>query len=571
VNLLWLIFLAIQVDAAEPETWRSHIVLVGDSTVTDKAGWGTGFAACLADNVKCTNLARGGRSSSSFRDEGHWQKVLEHRPDIVLIQFGHNDEPGHPGKSNPARGGYSENILRYVKEAREAGILPVLVTPISRRQWGKNDADKNRIDSSLEVYSSEVKKIADEWKVPLIDLHDRSKEVYESLGPKGCEMITTRKENGQWDGTHMNRAGANMFGSMVAMDCRSDVPEMRSFFLTSKLAELQKSQPAPSMSEVSSKPLWEWDGQLSSQGERKITVSADGSGDFRTLQEAIEAAPAGNSDRTMIRVKNGVYVGQIIIPRSKPNIVLIGEGRHQTIISYALSVHDPVPPEVPREFAGYGVVVLADGFCATNLTFRQNSGDHGQAIALRIDGDRAVLSQCHLVGWQDTVRLEKGRHYLRDCYIEGRVDYIYGGATAYFENCGMHTKNDGYITAASTSREQHWGYVFNNCRLSGTDRNLVYLGRPWRPYASVTFLNCEMDRSIRPVGWDNWRNPENESTARYSEFNSRGAGASSDARAAWSRQLSQAEASEINAHSVLSGSDHWDATKVCDELDKRVE
>jgi pectinesterase len=541
-------------------------VLVGDSTVTDKSGWGLGFSACLADDIKCTNLSLGGRSSSSFRDEGQWQKALKLRPDWMLIQFGHNDEPGHPDKSNPPRSGYRDNIIRYVKEARDANIQPVLVTPISRRQWGKTAADKNRIVSSLLEYATVVKDVAAELDVPLIDLHGRSKEVYESLGPKACEMITTRKENGQWDGTHMNRAGANMFGSMVAMDCRSYIPAMRPFFATSKLAELQKSQPAPSMSVADGKTLWEWDGKPTPQGKRQIMVAEDGSGDFRTLQEAIAAAANNNADQTIIYLKSGVYIGQIIIPRSKPNIVLIGEDRKKTIVSYALSVHDPVPPTVPREFAGYGVVVLADGFCATNLTIRQNSGDHGQAIALRIDGDRAVLTNCELLGWQDTVRLEKGRQYLRDCYIEGRVDYIYGGATAYFENCTIHTKNDGYVTAASTPREQPWGYVFQNCRLTGTGKELVFLGRPWRPYASVTYINCEMDHSIRPVGWDNWRNPANEATARYSEFNSRGPGATSSARATWSRQLSEAEAAEITISRVLAGPDGWDPVQVSDGL-----
>jgi pectinesterase len=538
------------------------VVLVGDSTVTDDSGWGSGFSACLADDIKCTNLSLGGRSSSSFRNEGHWEKALQLRPDWILIQFGHNDEPGHPEKSNPPRSGYRDNLIRYVKEAREANIQPVLVTPISRRQWGKPPADKDRIVSSLQVYAAVVEEIATELDVPLIDLHGRSKEVYESLGPIACEMLTTRKPNGQWDGTHMNRAGANMFGSMVAMDCRSYIPGMRPFFLTSKLAELQKSQPAPSMSDVDSKPLWEWDGKLTPQGRRQITVVRDGSGDFRTLQEAIAAAPSNNADQTIIRLKNGVYIGQVIIPRFKPNIVLIGENRKETIVSYALSVHDSIPPDVPREFAGYGVVVLADGFCATNLTIRQNSGDHGQAIALRIDGDRAALTNCDLLGWQDTVRLEKGRHYLRDCYIEGRVDYIYGGATAYLENCTVHTKSDGYITAASTPREQPWGYVFQNCRLTGTGEGLVFLGRPWRPYASVTYLNCEMDQSIRPVGWDNWRNPANEATARYSEFNSRGPGAAPATRVSWSRQLSQAQGTEISVSKILAGSDNWDPVQV---------
>jgi pectinesterase len=545
---------------------KVHIVLVGDSTVTDQSGWGVGFSSCVADGVQCTNMARGGRSSSSYRNEGLWDEALALKPDWVLIQFGHNDEPGHPEKENEPDKGYRANMERYVADARAAGIRPVLVTPISRRQWGKSDGDRDRIVSSLERYAEVVREIAAEKDVPLIDLHSRSKEVYQSLGRKGCELISPVKDNGQWDGTHMNQAGAVMFGSMVAMDCRSYVPGLAGYFPTSKLAKLQQNHPAPSMSErVKQNPKLPT-GELTSKGGTTLTVARDGSGDFRTIQEAIRAAQSNNRDRTVIHIQRGVYMGQILIPASKPNISFVGEDRDGSIISYALTIHDPVPPEVPEEFRGYAAVVLADGFRAANLTFRQVAGDHGQAIALRIDGDRAILRDCNLVGWQDTVRLEKGRHYLRHCYIEGRVDYIYGGATAYFEDCTMHTKHAGYVTAASTSRSAPWGYVFANCKITGTDAEEVFLGRPWRPYASVTYLNCEMDKSIKPVGWHNWSRERNERTARYAEYHSKGPGAHPDERAEWSHQLTDDEAKEITVQSVLAGEDGWDPVHECAEL-----
>jgi pectinesterase len=553
---------------ASPAEYRAHIVLCGDSTVTDDAGWGAGFAACVGDGIKCTNLSRGGRSSSSFRDDGHWAEALALKPDWILIQFGHNDEPGHPGRENQPEEGYRTNITRYVDEAIAAGALPVLVTPISRRQWGRTDNDRDRIVSSLAPYAAVVRDIARTKDVPLIDLHDRSIEVYQSLTPRGCEMITTRKENGDWDGTHMNRAGANMFGPLVAMDCRGTIPGMSQFFPTSKLMQLQSSERAPSMSDEGEGGLRDrGDGDAAAeptfQGERTLTVARDGTGNYRTLQEAIAAVPDNNADRTTIRIQPGVHMGQMVVPRSKPNITFLGADRETSIISYALSVHDPVPPGVRRDLAGYGVVILADGFRAANLTIRQLSGDHGQAIALRIDGDRAIVRDCNLLGWQDTVRLERGRHYLRDCYIEGRVDYIYGGATALLESCTCHTKNDGYITAASTDRDQAWGYVFLNCKLTGTRKDSVFLGRPWRPFASVTYVNCEMDESIRPIGWDNWRNPENEETARYYEVGSTGPGANPSARAPWSHQLTETEADEITPAEILAGNDNWDAVADC--------
>ncbi|MCA9261054.1 MAG: hypothetical protein KDA61_17685, partial [Planctomycetales bacterium] len=267
--------------------------------------------------------------------------------------------------------------------------------------------------------------------------------------------------------------------------------------------------------------------------------------------------PDWNSDRTSILIKPGVYMGQFIVPPSKTNLTMLGSGAEHTILSYALTVHDPIPPNVPIGLNGYGFVALGDGFQAADLTFRQLAGDHGQAIALRVDADRVVLSHCRMEGWQDTVRLERGRHYLRDCRIEGRVDYLYGGAAAVFEECELHTKNDGYVTAASTPAEQKTGYVFLRCRVTGTQPARVYLGRPWRPHAHVAWIDCEMDESVRPEGWDNWRNPQNEQTVRYEEFGSRGPGATADRRVAWSRQLTEVEAGRYRPDELLRGEDGW--------------
>lgn len=551
-----------------PLAVRTRIVLAGDSTVTKESGWGMGFAACAADDVQVINLARGGRSSSSFREEGLWDQVLAEKPDWVLIQFGHNDEPGHPGKENKPDVGYRAQLERYVEEARAAGARVVLITPLCRRQWGKTPRTRARIVSSLDPYADVVRQVAEEKEVALIDLHFRSQEVYQSLGPEGCTLISPVKPTGQLDGTHLNEAGAVMFGSMVAMDCRSYVPGLTNCFPTSKLMELQQTHRPPSLERGgrTHDRHREAAGPPRAQGPVDVTVARDGSGDYLTVQEAIDAVPANNADRAAIRIKPGVYMGQIVVPASKPNVTLLGDDRAQSILSYALTVHDPIPPGVSRGLAGYGVVVLGDGFQAANLTIRQVAGDHGQAIALRIDGDRAVLQGCSLVGWQDTVRLERGRHYLRDCFIEGRVDYIYGGAAALLENCTAHTKGNGYVTAASTPREQPWGYAFVNCRLTGTKPQSVLFGRPWRPYARVALVNCEMDDSINPVGWDNWRNPENEQTARYAEYGSTGPGADMSRRVEWARTLTDAEASEISAQTVLGGDDGWDAVAEADRL-----
>lgn len=306
--------------------------------------------------------------------------------------------------------------------------------------------------------------------------------------------------------------------------------------------------------------------------ERRIVVAADGTGQFRTVQEAFDAVPDDSADRTVVLIKPGTYDGQKILAKSKRNVTLQGEQAEATILTWHINTNEEQPPGTHPRHKGTALVVLADDFRADRLTFRNTSGDHGQALALRIDGDRAVVTNSRLLGWQDTVMLNNGRHYFRDTYIEGRVDFIYGSATAVFDRCEIRSKNGGYVTAASTPPERPYGFVFLNSRLTSdptpwTDPTgkhetkaptpLAYLGRPWRPYGSVTFVDTEMGAHIRPEGWDNWRKPDNEKTARYAEYNSRGPGAQPDKRVAWSRQLTADEARRFTVAAILGGSDGW--------------
>jgi pectinesterase len=174
-----------------------------------------------------------------------------------------------------------------------------------------------------------------------------------------------------------------------------------------------------------------------------------------------------------------------------------------------------------------------------------------------------------MTGWQDTLRVENGRQYFKNCHIEGRVDFIYGSATAVFDGCDILSKNGGHVTAASTPEKKPFGFVFLRCKLTGDPRPWdaskpapaappqADLGRPWRPYAAVAYIGCEMGAHIKPEGWNNWRNAENEKTARYSEYKSTGPGANPSARVAWSRQLTDGEAEKYTIENILGGADGW--------------
>lgn len=278
---------------------------------------------------------------------------------------------------------------------------------------------------------------------------------------------------------------------------------------------------------------------------REITVAADGSGDFKTIGEALEAIRAYMDYKVTVNIKNGTYNEKVIIPSWLENVDFIGESAEGVIITN----NDYAALNNMGTFRTYTVRVDGHDISFRNITFRNNAGPVGQAVALHTEGDRLSFDNCRLLGNQDTL-FTGGRGTqlnFKNCYIEGTTDFIFGPSTALFEDCTIHSKANSYITAASTPENVERGYVFVNCRLTadpGVDK--VYLGRPWRPYAYTSFINCDMGPHITATGWHNWNNPDNEKTARYSEYGSTGPGAApADARAAWSRRLTQKEAQDI--------------------------
>lgn len=226
------------------ETINAHkikIILVGDSTVTEKAGWGLGFKQFLTTNAECINTAQGGRSSESFRREGLWTNALALHGDYYLIQFGHNNEPGKPGRSTDMPT-FVSNMVSYVEEAQTIGAKPVLVTPLTRRQWDKEH--RGKIKSSLAPYAEEVRKIAAEKHVPLVDLQARSIELCESLGPEKCLEFSPQKTNADgkvtFDGTHLNPKGYVMFAQLVVEELRKTTPELAAVLREQPSSRLRK-------------------------------------------------------------------------------------------------------------------------------------------------------------------------------------------------------------------------------------------------------------------------------------------------------------------------------------------
>lgn len=285
-----------------------------------------------------------------------------------------------------------------------------------------------------------------------------------------------------------------------------------------------------------------------------IVVAADGSGDVRTVQEAVDKVPANNTKRFVIVIKPGVYRERIRVPANKPYVSFVGESAEKTTLTFSLS-----NKEAGSTSAAYATYIGGHDFFAENITFENSFGTGSQAVAILVEADRAVFKKCRFLGWQDTLYAKNGRQFYKDCYIEGHVDYIFGQAAAVFENCHIHSKGDGYIAASMRfAADELSGFVFDKCRLSSSNtKNGVYLGRPWRDYGRTVFLNTKMDAHIRSEGWHHWL-PEREKTAYFAEYNSTGTGANATARVKWSRQLNDAETKQFAVENFLRGRDGWD-------------
>ena len=277
---------------------------------------------------------------------------------------------------------------------------------------------------------------------------------------------------------------------------------------------------------------------------RTIVVAQDGSGEFKTINEALKKLKGDSEEPVRIYIKNGKYNEKILMNYTLNNVTLEGESKDGVIITNG----DYASLNNMGTSGSYTLRIDGNNITLKNLTIENTAGQVGQAVALHTTGDKIHVKDCNILGNQDTLYASghNSRALFDNCYIEGTVDFIFGAATALFRNCHIHAKSDSYLTAASTAKENPVGYVFHKCKVTtAPDVKNVHLGRTWRPYASTYFIECELPEAINPKGWHNWGKEENEKTARYGEYKCTGPGAKDSERVGWRKKLSALEAAEL--------------------------
>ncbi len=293
-----------------------------------------------------------------------------------------------------------------------------------------------------------------------------------------------------------------------------------------------------------------------------IVVTPDGTGQFKTIQAAIDSVPDNNMEWRLIVIKPGTYRERLVINQTKTFIILRGEDKEvrRTLVTFNryAGMNDP---EAPGNKLGpngsESVWIQADNFTAENITFENSSGADAPAVAVRTMGDKHIFRNCRFLGWQDTLWVDGKRAYFTDCYVEGRIDFIFGGGTAVFEKCHLHAVDGGCITASGSEPEKPFGLVFRKCKVTcGEDK--TFLGSPWKKGAATAFLECELGEGLRPEGWKKWAETDHHLTARFVEYRNTGPGANTSKRPAWTRQLSEVEAKSYTVENVLGGEEGWD-------------
>jgi pectinesterase len=281
-----------------------------------------------------------------------------------------------------------------------------------------------------------------------------------------------------------------------------------------------------------------------------FTVAKDGSGDYKYIQDAIDAMRVYPLATITLYIKNGVYNEKIVLPSDNTDVNFIGESVEKTIINF----NDYSGRGKLTTFTSYTAKISGNRFRAENITFQNSAGPVGQAVALYVDADKAVFKNCRFLGNQDTIFAsgENARQLFTDCYIEGTTDFIFGPATTVFQNCTIKAKSNSFITAANTTEGKKFGFVFLDCKIiADSSVNKFFLGRPWRAWSKTVFIRCELPKVITPEGWNNWGNAENEKTVFYAEYKNTGEGAGFSKRVSWAKQLTDKEAKDYSLENIF--------------------
>ncbi|QJR10974.1 hypothetical protein DSM104443_02044 [Usitatibacter rugosus] len=498
-----------------------------------RTGYGDALCGLFKWQVECANLARGGRSTKSFRGDGSWDRVAGHLRDragrgttYVLIQFGHNDQPGKAERSTDLATEFPANLRRYVEEVRSAGAIPVLVTPLTRRQFDASGSLKTDLASWAET----TRKVATELSVPLLDLYADSAASVSRMGPvRADELAQAPAPDPVFDHTHLGPKGAAFFAGLVAREIAQAVPGLAAQLVVGAVEPAGRIA-RPQLSAAQARDysyrevLGGWDplsGPLAKGEPLKADYIVDrerpdGQRTFATVQAAVNAAvrsaKEGAPSRAFILVRPGIHEGLVYLPESPVAITLYGEGGDPAAVrirakldatvtgdAYAQafgSAFNDAPASVTAMFAslksrptvgtpGSAVVwVKQSGFEVKNLTlensYNKDRGDRldqSQAVALLLDdADRAHLENVRLVGYQDTFFLaasspeRPARAFVHRSYIEGDMDFIFGEATGFFLDSEIRTLGDravSYTLAPSTHYKRRFGFVFDACRFTG--------------------------------------------------------------------------------------------------------
>lgn len=286
-------------------------------------------------------------------------------------------------------------------------------------------------------------------------------------------------------------------------------------------------------------------------------VDCNGKGDFRSVQECFDALPSKPTEWRMVVIRAGEYREKVTLDVYKDKLFVVGEcdnEGHTPRIVWDDHTGRVVDGHQMTTYDTWTLSIQSEDVYLANLTIENDAPlGAGQAVALETRGDRIWVDNCRLLGNQDTL-FTKGyvsRLYFTDCYIEGTTDFIFGPSIALFEKCHIHCKADSFITAASTTERNKYGYVFRDCRLTALPSlSKIYLGRPWKSTARTVWIECEFDAPIRSEGWRDWHDSARKGGVFYAEYRCTGKGSDREGRVEWSKELSEEEVADYTIEKI---------------------